>query len=137
MASTTRYRRGKTAKMPTLRDLAQWQVVLTPGAREILPDDASVLTALREALPDKDGPLPEEVTLWAGAGNERVVAFINRYVQRVFVERIGLPGSDPRKDFAIRVVSLGIGSRPDLPSGVEYVRRVRGVWRGLLPRERP
>jgi hypothetical protein len=33
---------------------------------------------------------------------------------------------------ALRVVSAGIGGRPDLPSGKEYVRRVGGVWKGLV-----
>jgi hypothetical protein len=64
-----------------------------------------------------------------------VVAFVNRHVGTLYVERLGGPSSNPVRDAAVRTVSLGIGSRPDLPSGAEYVRRVRGVWRGLIPRE--
>ncbi|HLF79101.1 MAG TPA: hypothetical protein VJB57_16590 [Dehalococcoidia bacterium] len=30
-----------------------------------------------------------------------------------------------------QLVSRGIGKRPDLPTGSEYVERVRGVWKGL------
>jgi hypothetical protein len=35
------------------------------------------------------------------------------------------------RDEALKVVAGGIGQRPDLPSGREYVKRVRGVWKGL------
>lgn len=39
-----------------------------------------------------------------------------------------------RKEQARAIVEAGIGSRPDLPPGTEYVRRLRKVWRGLKPR---
>jgi hypothetical protein len=38
------------------------------------------------------------------------------------------------KNEALRIVSDGIGKRPDLPTGAEYVERARGVWRGLSGR---
>lgn len=48
---------------------------------------------------------------------------------------VGSPLPITREE-AIEIVKAGIGGRPDLPSGKEYVRRVRRMWRGfLLPRE--
>ena len=35
---------------------------------------------------------------------------------------------------ALAVVEAGIGGRPDLPAGTEYVRQIREEWRGLTGR---
>ena len=139
MASATRYgarRRRATPVMPTRRELDKLRVVLTPAARDVLSDETVVRAAIRDAVPNDNGTLPEEIVLWRGKGDDRVVALINRHVRAIYLERMGMAGSNPRRDAAIKVVDLGIGSRPDLPSGVEYVRKVRGIWRGLLPHER-
>ena len=40
------------------------------------------------------------------------------------------------REEAIKIVEAGIGKRPDLPSGAEYVHRIKGAWKGLLPRDR-
>ncbi len=37
------------------------------------------------------------------------------------------------REEALAAIARGIGSRPDLPPGSVYVRRVRGVWRGIFP----
>ena len=39
------------------------------------------------------------------------------------------------REEAMRIVEEGIGKRPDLPSGKEYVDSVRHYWKGLLPHE--
>jgi hypothetical protein len=136
---TTATRKSRRSVQPppvlTTRDLDKLRIVLTPGAREIISDEATVRSRLREsAVGDKDAILPEEIVLWRGEGEDRVVAVINRYVRRAFIERFGASSGDPSLDDARRNVDLAIGSRPDLPPGVEYVRRMRGIWRGLLPR---
>ena len=42
------------------------------------------------------------------------------------------------REKAASLVEEGLGRRPDLPPGTEYVRRVSWVWRGLIPgAERP
>jgi hypothetical protein len=53
---------------------------------------------------------------------------------RLLAEPLGSAVPITRKD-AIAIVQAGIGGRPDLPSGKEYVRRIRRLWRGLLPRD--
>jgi hypothetical protein len=124
---------SRGSRAPTKGDLAGLRIVLTPDAQSIVKDDQAVLTALREAVPGDDGiELPEEVVIWRGKGDDRVAAIINKYVRRIFVERFG---ADPALDTARRNVDLGIGSRPDLPPGSEYVRSLRHIWRGLLARE--
>jgi hypothetical protein len=47
---------------------------------------------------------------------------------------LGSPVAVTREE-AIAIVNAGIGGRPDLPPGKEYVRRVKRMWRGLLPRD--
>ena len=37
---------------------------------------------------------------------------------------------------ALAIVEAGIGARPDLPSGRDFVREIRGAWRGMSPRGR-
>jgi hypothetical protein len=39
------------------------------------------------------------------------------------------------REQAIEIVNAGIGSRPDLPPGDEFVKQVSWIWRGLLPRD--
>jgi mRNA-degrading endonuclease RelE of RelBE toxin-antitoxin system len=39
------------------------------------------------------------------------------------------------REEAIRIVTAGIGGRPDLPPGAEYVNSIRHVWKSLVPRE--
>jgi hypothetical protein len=128
-------KQASAKKLPVAGDLQQFNIVLTLAARSVLADDKEVLRRLKEALPNPDHKVPEEVVLWRGTGDDRIVALTNRYVDTVYVERFGALGGDARKEQAFRTVALGIGAQPNLPSGKEYVRRVRGIWRGLLPRE--
>ena len=37
----------------------------------------------------------------------------------------------PTREQALAIVEAGIGGRPDLPPGTEYVRRIRQTWRGF------
>jgi hypothetical protein len=134
--STSRNRATEPA-MPQVAELHRLRLVLTPQARDIFPDKEAVLERVPGLLPDKDTRLPQELVLWHGAGVDRVVALVNPYVRTVYVERFGREGHDPRREDAIRGVDLSVGARPDLMPGSEYVRRVRGIWKGLLPRERP
>jgi hypothetical protein len=122
--------------MPSVSELESLRIVLTPPAKEVFPDGSAVRARIATSIPEPDELLPEEIVLWRGENDDRIVALINRYVRTIYVERFGVPGSDIRQNEAIRNVNLRIGSRPDLPSGAEYVRRIRGIWRGLLPRER-
>jgi hypothetical protein len=39
------------------------------------------------------------------------------------------------REQALVVLRAGVGGRPDLPTGREYVRRVRKMWAGLTPRD--
>jgi hypothetical protein len=55
-------------------------------------------------------------------------------LRKLLDDPVGSPVPLTREE-AIAIVNAGIGGRPDLPSGKEYVRRVRGIWRGLQPRE--
>ena len=120
------------------RDPSTFDVVMTPPALKIIGGKDMVRVRLTEALSvasaGRDGS--PDLVLWRYGESERVVALINRHIGRVFVDYFGGPGSNPHREDAIRAVCLGIGSHPELPSGAEYVRRVRGVWKGLLPLER-
>lgn len=116
--------------------LAQFKIVVSPSARAIIGDAASIRPKLKAALAPNEAQLPQEIVLWRGNEPERVAALVNAYVKTIYVEHFGAPNGDLRRDDAIKTVALGIGARPDLPSGTEYVRRVRGIWRGLLPLER-
>ena len=49
-------------------------------------------------------------------------------------EPVGSPLPLTREQ-AIEIVRAGIGARPDLPTGKEYVRSVRKLWRGLVQRD--
>ena len=48
-------------------------------------------------------------------------------------EPVGTPVKLTREQ-ALAIVHAGIGGRPDLPPGDEYVRKVSKIWRGFLPR---
>jgi hypothetical protein len=48
-------------------------------------------------------------------------------ILEVLREPLGSPVNLTREQ-AIAVVQAGIGGRPDLPTGAEYVRRVRRLW---------
>ena len=45
--------------------------------------------------------------------------------------RLGAPVSLSREE-ADAIVREAFGKRPDLPTGAEYVRRLRPIWRGLI-----
>jgi hypothetical protein len=139
MASTvkTHRRASRSSVLVTTRDLPRFVIAMTGSAREVLRDEASVRAKVREMLPEKAGEVPDELVLWRGIGADRVVAFVNKHVRTIYVDRFGAAGSDSTREAAVRSVSLGIGTRPDLPSGRAYVRRVRGIWKGLLPRGHP
>ena len=125
----------KHDKPLTKDEIRRFQVVASPAAREVLGDEARVGRRLEAALDDLEAARSNEVVLWQGDGKDRVVGLINPNVKTVYVHRFGGAG-DAARDEALRVVARSIGSRPDLPAGKEYVRRVRGVWKGLLPVER-
>ena len=46
-------------------------------------------------------------------------------------EPVGVP-VDLTKEDALAVAKEAFGKRPDLPSGEEYIRRLKPIWRGLL-----
>jgi hypothetical protein len=61
----------------------------------------------------------------------------HRKIEVIYVEEretlLERSGSRMTEEQAREIVSQGIGGRPDLPPGSEYVERVRGVWRGMVP----
>lgn len=124
--SSVRARR-RSAKKST-RALADFNVVLSSAAREVLGEEA-VHAALTTVEATNDAT---EIVLWRGDGTDRVEALINRFVETIFVVRAGEPGANPAREAAVKRVSLGIGGNPHLPNGAEYVRRVSGIWKGLL-----
>ena len=129
---------GRRGSSRVSRDPLAFDIVMTPSAQKIIGGKDAVRVRLTEALSDASAGMDvsTDFALWRAGESERIVAMINRHVGRVFVDYFGGAGSNPRREDAIRAVCLGIGSHPELPSGVEYVRRVRGVWKGLLPLER-
>lgn len=48
-------------------------------------------------------------------------------------EPLGTPVHLTREQ-AVAIVEAGIGDRPDLPAGTEYVSQIREAWRGLTDR---
>jgi hypothetical protein len=54
-------------------------------------------------------------------------------ILEVLRQPVGSPINLTREQ-ALVVLRAGVGGRPDLPSGAEYVRQVRRMWRGLTPR---
>jgi hypothetical protein len=112
------------------KEIEDFEIVLSPSDATIVGDADEVRKRLKTRISGNDDEWPEEVQLWRGSDSEYIGALINRNVNTIYVVHFGVPGSDPRRDEAIRIVSLGIGSRPDLPSGREYVKQ---IWRGLKP----
>ena len=51
----------------------------------------------------------------------------------VLRQPVGTPVKLTREQ-ALALVRAGMGGRPDLPPGDEYVRKVSKIWRGFLPR---
>jgi hypothetical protein len=47
-------------------------------------------------------------------------------------EPVGSPIPPLTREQALEIVNAGMGTRPDLPSGAEYVRR---IWRGRKARD--
>ena len=54
-------------------------------------------------------------------------------LKEVLRQPVGTPVKLTREQ-ALAVVRAGMGGRPDLPPGDEYVRKVSKIWRGFLPR---
>jgi hypothetical protein len=109
-----------------------YDLVVTPAAAEHVGDESAVRRLLHSLLPAGQSKV-DEVELWRGPGEERVVAFINDHVGTIYVEDLGGSKSRPERDRALRVICLGIGSRPDLPPGKDYVKRVAQMWKSFLP----
>ena len=59
---------------------------------------------------------------------------IEEKVSRLLKEPVGAPIRLTREE-AIAIIEAGRGTRRDLPTGAEYVRSVKKIWRWLLPRE--
>jgi hypothetical protein len=55
-------------------------------------------------------------------------------VRTILAEPVGTPIRLTREE-AIAIVEAGRGGRPDLPSGTDYVRKVKKAWRWMMPRE--
>jgi len=54
-------------------------------------------------------------------------------IKEMLRQPLGTPVKLTREQ-AIKIVQAGIGGRPDLPPGDEYVRRVSRIWKGFIPR---
>ena len=54
-------------------------------------------------------------------------------VKAALRQPVGAPVKLTREQ-ALAIVRAGMGGRPDLPPGDEYVRKVSKIWRGFLPR---
>jgi hypothetical protein len=54
-------------------------------------------------------------------------------VKDILKQPLGAPVELTREQ-ALKIVKAGIGGRPDLPPGDEYVRKVSKIWRCFLPR---
>jgi len=117
---------------------------LRPNEREKVNASVATLEALISSGVDLTG-----IRIPLEGSHQALVAEIERVppsYHRIHVELVPAAGlaeeqvkSPPRKmtrEEAIRIVNAGIGTRPDLPTGVEYVRQVRGIWKGLMPRGR-
>ena len=129
-----RVRTGKSSapKLDIQAKLGQYFVVVTPEARAfILQDGVESLDRLkREPVSE-----PREIVLQEADIKGRpavLVAFLNPYVKTAYIAFLDserLNGTGPTKENALRAVSLGIGARPDLPPGDEYVS---SIWRDLI-----
>jgi hypothetical protein len=112
--------------------LGQYSVVATPEARAFIEEDGSESL---ESLKHERVSTPREVILREAKIKGRstvLVAFLNPHVKTAyiaFLDKKRLDGDEPTKEKALRSVSLGIGARPGLPPGDEYVK---SVWRDLI-----
>lgn len=55
---------------------------------------------------------------------------IEAKLQQILAEPVGTP-IHLSKEEAIAIVEAGMGGRPDLPPGDEYVRQVSKIWRWM------
>ena len=127
--------RVRMTKVPNKAEkmkLGEYVVVLTPEAREFVDTaGADTLDAIKTAAVTE----PRELTLRELKIDGRLtllVAFLNPFVKTAYVALLDeerLHSEDLTRERAIRTVSLGIGARPDLPPGDEYVD---GIWRNLI-----
>jgi hypothetical protein len=68
----------------------------------------------------------------AGSFKKIKNAAIEAKLNAILAEPVGSPVQLTREE-AIAIVQAGIGGRPDLPRGAEYVRQVsRQVWADLV-----
>lgn len=112
--------------------LGPYAVVATPEAQEFVRQHGgeSLERLKRETVSE-----PREVVLRKVAvkgWTKVLVAFLNPYVKTAyiaFLDKERLEIDDITKENAFRTVSLGIGARPDLPPGEEYVNN---IWRDLI-----
>jgi hypothetical protein len=63
-------------------------------------------------------------------------AGLRERVREMASQPVGSPMPKLSREEAIQIVRAGIGGRPDLPTGKEFVRQVGWIWRGLVPRGR-
>jgi hypothetical protein len=54
-------------------------------------------------------------------------------IKEMLRQPVGTPLKLTREQ-ALKIVHAGMGGRPDLPPGDEYVRRISRIWKGFLPR---
>jgi hypothetical protein len=59
---------------------------------------------------------------------------IEEKVSRILEEPVGTPIHLTREE-AIAIVEAARGGRPGLPTGAEYVRKMKKAWRWMLPRD--
>jgi hypothetical protein len=112
--------------------LGQYSIVVTPEARAYMEKEGS---GSLDRLKQQRVSIPREVVLGEADVKGRptvLVAFLNPHVRTAyiaFLDRARLNSNEPTKERALRNVSLGIGARPDLPPGDEYVK---SIWRDLI-----
>jgi hypothetical protein len=132
----TKAKGPKLASKPAPKmTLGEYLVVATPAARKHIDfKGEQVLDPIRHEPVDQ----PRELVIDRVDVRGRptvLIAFLNPYVKTAYVdfldeERLNAP--ERTRERAMRVVSLGIGARPDLPPGDEYVDK---IWRELVTRE--
>jgi mRNA-degrading endonuclease RelE of RelBE toxin-antitoxin system len=69
-----------------------------------------------------------------------VIASVNDPTKTIYVEYAEALGEKVfgrfSREEALRIVAAGIGARPDLPSGTEYVNGIRHIWSSLWKNQR-
>jgi hypothetical protein len=121
-----------SAKPISHETLGSYLVVMTPQARAVVEAKGKqVLMPIKTAGIGE----PQELVLHeepVDGRNTVLVAFLNPYIKTAYVDFLDaerLNSAERTRENAMRNVSLGIGSRPDLPPGDEYVRE---IWRNLI-----